>query len=132
MERTQLQRYSRHVYFDADEQEYVALCSEFPHLSAFGETPEDALAELDVLLEGAIEVHQGEGWPIPEPLAPPVVEPLPSGRFVARLPKSLHARLVKAAKEEGVSLNSLVIALLSAGSAGRGAATPGNRSLHEV
>ena len=115
MERIHVQYYSRHVYFDAEEQEYVALCSEFPHLSAFGESPGEALAELDIALEGAIDVHRDEGWPIPEPLAPTEVEGLPSGKFVARLPKTLHARLVRAAKNEGVSLNSLVISMLSAG-----------------
>jgi len=126
MGRTQLHRYSRHVYFDTDEQEYVALCSEFPHLSAFGETPEEALADLEVVIEGAIEVHQDEGWPVPEPLAPPEVEALPSGKFVARLPRSLHARLAKTAKQEGVSLNSLVVSLLSVGLARNETARPAN------
>ncbi|MDZ7706948.1 MAG: type II toxin-antitoxin system HicB family antitoxin [Trueperaceae bacterium] len=101
MENTVLRRYSRHVYFDADERAYVALCSEFPHISAFGETPEEALAELDVALEGALEVHHDEGWPIPEPLAPPEPEALPSGKFVTRLPKTLHAQLARTAKQEG-------------------------------
>lgn len=113
MERTQTRHYSRQVYFDPDDREYVALCTEFPHLSAFGDTPEEALADLDVALEGAIEVHRDEGWPIPEPAAPPPVEPLPSGRFLARVPKSLHARLTSEAKKEGVSLNTLVITLLA-------------------
>ncbi|MDZ7799977.1 MAG: toxin-antitoxin system HicB family antitoxin [Trueperaceae bacterium] len=115
MENTQLHRYSRHVYFDADEREYVALCSEFPHISAFGETPDEALAELDVALEGALEVHHEEGWPIPEPIAPPEPEALPSGKFVTRLPKTLHAQLARTAKQEGVSLNTLVIALVAQG-----------------
>src|SRR6056297_2602459 len=44
--------------------------------------------------------------------APPV-EPLPSGRFLARVPKSLHARLTSEAKKEGVSLITLVITLLA-------------------
>lgn len=110
-------RYSRHVYFDADEQEYVALCTEFPHLSAFGATPNEALAELDVVLDGALAVHRDEGWPIPEPLAPPEPRALPSGKFVLRLPRSLHARLVRRADHEGVSLNALAIALLAAGEA---------------
>lgn len=36
-----------------------------------------------------------------------------SGRFVVRLPRYLHKRLVKQAAEEGVSLNQLVVSLLS-------------------
>jgi antitoxin HicB len=38
-----------------------------------------------------------------------------SGRFNLRLPKSLHRRLAERAEDEGVSLNQLVVALLSEG-----------------
>jgi predicted HicB family RNase H-like nuclease len=37
-----------------------------------------------------------------------------SGRFVVRLPRSLHAALEREADREGVSLNQLVVAKLSA------------------
>ena len=119
MEHAHLLHYSRHAYYDPDAREYVALCTEFPHLSAFGATAADALAELEVALAGAIEVHVDEGWPLPAPVAPPEPVGLPSGRFVARLPRSLHARLVAKAQREGVSLNTLVVSLLAAGEAGR-------------
>ena len=36
-----------------------------------------------------------------------------SGKFVIRLPKSLHAKLVREAKKEGVSLNTYVMYKLS-------------------
>ena len=48
---------------------------------------------------------------------------LPSGRFVVRLPRSLHASLAREAAEEGVSLNQLVVSKVAAtpfGSAGHG------------
>lgn len=48
MRHERLQRYSRHVDVDAAEQAYVALCSEFPHLSAFDDRVSEALVELDV------------------------------------------------------------------------------------
>jgi antitoxin HicB len=38
-----------------------------------------------------------------------------SGKFVARVPKSVHAKLSSRAKAEGVSLNTLVVSLLSEG-----------------
>ncbi len=40
--------------------------------------------------------------------------PTKSGRFVVRLPQSLHAALEREAKQEGVSLNQLVVAKLAA------------------
>jgi hypothetical protein len=39
--------------------------------------------------------------------------PSKSGRFVVRVPKSLHAALEREASAEGVSLNQLVVAKLS-------------------
>ncbi len=39
--------------------------------------------------------------------------PKKSGRFMVRLPKSLHAALEREAKEEGVSLNQLVVTKLA-------------------
>ncbi len=41
--------------------------------------------------------------------------PLKSGRFVVRVPKSLHAALEREAADEGVSLNQLVVAKLAVG-----------------
>ena len=41
-------------------------------------------------------------------------EPTKSGRFVVRLPKTLHAALEREAIAEGTSLNQLVLAKLSA------------------
>jgi predicted RNase H-like HicB family nuclease len=110
-----LQRYSRHVYFSEEDQGYIALCSEFKHLSAFGGTPDEALRELDEVLEAALEIHAEEGWPIPRPEPPPEPEGLPSGRFVTRLPKTLHARLIRQARREGVSQNQLVLSYVAAG-----------------
>jgi len=37
------------------------------------------------------------------------------GKFVARVPKTVHAQLATRAKAEGVSLNSLVLAFIAEG-----------------
>jgi hypothetical protein len=37
----------------------------------------------------------------------------PSGKWVQRVPRSLHAKLILLARAEGVSMNHLVIAALS-------------------
>ncbi|WP_394754224.1 toxin-antitoxin system HicB family antitoxin [Crenothrix sp.] len=39
----------------------------------------------------------------------------PSGKFVQRVPKSIHAQLAVRAKQEGVSLNSLVLTFIAEG-----------------
>jgi antitoxin HicB len=38
-----------------------------------------------------------------------------SGKWVQRVPKSLHARFAAKAGEEGVSLNTLVVSLIAEG-----------------
>lgn len=42
-----------------------------------------------------------------------------SGRFVARVPKSLHTRLAARPRQEGVSMNTLIVALSSEGMGAR-------------
>lgn len=61
-----------------------------------------------------IEVEYEAGEEIPLPSYPQEY----SGRFNVRMPRSLHKRLAEMAEGEGVSLNQLVISLLSAGEAG--------------
>jgi antitoxin HicB len=56
-----------------------------------------------------IETEYEDGHDIPEPAAQAEY----SGRFVARVPKSLHRELVLAARREGMSLNAYVVYLLS-------------------
>lgn len=71
-------------------------------------TQADSFEELETMIEDAmrgwIEVALDDGQPIPEP------RPLESysGKFVVRLPKSLHRQLADRADREGVSLNALV------------------------
>lgn len=109
-----LKRYSRHVFYSQRDEGWIAICPEFPGLSAFGNTREESLAQLDVALELAIDTYEEEGWPLPEPEALPESR-LPSGEFRVRLPRSLHANLNRQAKFDGVSQNSLVISYISAG-----------------
>lgn len=66
-----------------------------------GDTAEEALKGLDEALEGYIEVKLENNLPIPQP----VVENDYSGKFVVRVPKSLHQRLATEAEKEGISLN---------------------------
>jgi antitoxin HicB len=47
-----------------------------------------------------------------------------AGRFVQRIPRSLHARLQARAKQEGVSMNALVTAFIAEG-LGRQGVLPG-------
>ena len=66
----------------------------------------DTLEELyQSLNEGYLEVRQENNMPIPVP----EMADKYSGKFVVRLPKSLHQRLAIEAEKEGVSLNQLAL-----------------------
>ncbi len=51
------------LFFSAEDAGWIATC-DLPGISAFGDTPEQALYELRRVYQLAIEVYQAEGWPI--------------------------------------------------------------------
>lgn len=74
----QVDRYSIHLFSDEQDGTYLALCPEFPGVSAFGATREAALAEVRIALELAVETYEDEGWPLPAPDGVPVRENSPA------------------------------------------------------
>ncbi|MBI5013879.1 MAG: type II toxin-antitoxin system HicB family antitoxin [Deltaproteobacteria bacterium] len=103
-------RYSVTIRWSDEDEAYVATVPELPGLSAFGDTEEEALKELEIAQEAFLDVMRERGDPIPEPRCLPAA----SGQLRLRMPKSLHAELAEAAAEDGVSLNSYILTLLSA------------------
>ena len=61
--------------------------------------------ELNEIMESYIDIKLENNLPIP---IPETAEKY-SGKFVVRLPKTLHQRLVIEAEKEGVSLNQLAL-----------------------
>jgi len=101
--------YSVKVQWDGDSEEYIASVPEFPYVTASGRTRRKALDDLHSALELAVASMDELGRALPEPR----VYQQRSGQLRLRLPRSLHERLAEAADEEGVSLNQLIIALVS-------------------
>jgi antitoxin HicB len=94
---------------------WVAEIDELPGCLSQGSTPEVALAGVRDAMAGWISVALEDGRPIPGPRA----ELTHSGRFVVRMPRTLHATLAAQAEGEGVSLNQLVVTLLAWGTGAR-------------
>ncbi len=105
------QKYSFNLRYSEADGGYIALCPEFPGLSAFGETAEEAIEEAKEALELFIETYEEENKPLPEPNFSKDY----SGQIRVRLPKSLHQRLAMQAEDEGVSINTLLIHYVSEG-----------------
>jgi predicted RNase H-like HicB family nuclease len=74
-----------------------------------GETYDEVSSNIREAMELWFEGSLEKGMDIPEPEQ----ENDYSGKFMIRLPKSLHRRLAENAKEENVSLNQYAVHLLS-------------------
>ena len=86
-----------------------------PGCMSDGETPAEAIKNRRDALRSCLRTIREFGDPIPLPAS----FGASSGQWRQRVPKSLHARLVARAAQEGVSLNTLVTTLLAEGLAGR-------------
>ncbi len=104
-----MRNYSFNVIWSERDKAYVATCPEFPGLSAFGDTADEAIEEAGVALSLFIEEYEADGVPLPDPRT----LPSHSGQIRLRMPKHLHARLADYADQEGVSLNTLIVSYLS-------------------
>jgi antitoxin HicB len=102
--------YAVDIHWDSDDGIFVARIAEIPECTGHGtsrtEAMDMALSNLRDWIEDALECHES----IPEPTPPP---DLPSGKWVQRVPRSVHAQLAALAAEDGVSLNQLVVSILS-------------------
>ena len=94
-----------------DEVFYVGRVAEFPNISAFEATYSEAhLLVLDAITSlHSIAVEKGVAFP--EPNAP--IPDECSGRTTLRLPKTLHAKVVRYADLEDVSLNTYLVSAIS-------------------
>lgn len=92
-----------------DEGGFLASIPDLPGCMSSGETAESALQGLQQAKELWFEGRLESGEPIPEPSD----EGEYSGKFVLRLPRSLHRELDLAARRDGISLNQYILRLLA-------------------
>ena len=76
-----------------------------------GATVEETLANGKDALKATIAALKAKDLAVPAPNSGGVA----SGKFVARVPKTVHAQLATRAKAEGVSLNTLVLTFIAEG-----------------
>jgi len=81
---------------------------DLPGCISDGETPEEALSNGGDAVKAYLMNCVKHGDPIPRPS-------VASGQWRQRVPRGLHSRLVARARQEGVSLNTLVTAMIAEG-----------------
>ena len=94
----------------SEESGFLIVFPDLPGCMADGATIEEAVANGHDAVKSWIMTAHEFGDPVPAPGSGG--EP---GKFVQRLPKSLHTKLAARAKQEGVSLNTLVLAFIAEG-----------------
>jgi antitoxin HicB len=88
---------------------------DLPGCMSDGATEAEAVANGKDAFKAWVSARKDTRKEIPAPFYHPDIVPEVSGKFVTRLPKSVHAKLAERAKAEGVSLNMLVLAFVAEG-----------------
>lgn len=88
---------------------FYARVLELDGCQSTGETFEEAYNNVKEAMKGWIETKLEAGFEIPLPIRNDNF----SGKFIVRIPKSLHYRLSIEAEQEGVSLNQYALYKLS-------------------
>lgn len=95
---------------------FVIRFPDLPGCMSDGETYAEAIANGREAFQAWVEAQLEDGKPVPRPN-----EGGEPAKFLQRLPKYLHARLIERAAQEGVSMNSLVTVFVAEGLAMRDA-----------
>ena len=65
--------YHINIFCTEEDQGYIADIPDLEHCSALGNTPEEALREVEIAKAAWLEAARAEGRPIPEPKYRPVI-----------------------------------------------------------
>lgn len=84
---------------------YYGKILELDGCQSTADTVNELYESLNEAMEGYLKIKLEKGHDIPLPL----VQNEYSGKFVVRLPKSLHQRLALEAEKEGISLNQYAL-----------------------
>ena len=89
---------------------------DFAECISDGESVDEAIVNGRDALKATVAALKAKKMSVPAPNSGGVA----SGKFVARVPKTVHAQLATRARAEGVSLNALVLTFIAQGLGGSG------------
>lgn len=90
---------------------FLAEVPDLPGCTGDGDTQQAAIADAENAIAEWIDTATRIGRPVPEPQALDQF----SGKWLQRVPRSLHMELTNRAQAEGVSLNALVSTFIAEG-----------------
>ncbi len=104
-----LNQYTYEITWSEDDAQFIGLCKEFPYLSAFGDTQEEALKEIKEVVEFSLEWMKEDGEELPNPIGIKQY----GGKILLRIPVSLHSKVACQANINEVSINQFLLNLIS-------------------
>ena len=107
-----MNRYPLNIFWSDDDVGFIAEVPDLPGCNAWGATEADAARQAQDAIAAWLQAAAAAGRTPPTPSAVHPVEGY-SGKFMLRLPRSLHARLARRAAAEGVSLNQFLTGVLA-------------------
>lgn len=107
-----MSHYPINIFWNEEDAGFIAEAPDLPGCSAWGATEADAAREAQDAIAAWVQAAQAAGKAVPVPQAVQPIEAY-SGKFLVRVPRSLHARLARRAAQEGVSLNQFLTSVLS-------------------
>jgi predicted HicB family RNase H-like nuclease len=96
--------YTYKVFYSPEDEEFVATVSEFPSLAVLEEDQKAAFDGIVKAVAYLVEDMEKSGEEAPEPFSRKVY----SGTISLRMPPSVHRKLSREAKEEGISVSRLI------------------------
>lgn len=93
---------------------YLITFPDLPGCVSDGDTVDEAIKNGKNAISEWIKARKKWGKEIPVP-TPPIDHGGFSGKFIQRVPKSVHAQLAKRAEQEGISMNQLVTSFIVSG-----------------
>ena len=100
-----MNKYGFRIVWSDEDKGYIATSPEFPGLSAFGETEEQALSEAKVARQLFIVDMLESGEELPAALTAHEY----SGQTRLRLSKTVHRVVAEMAASQGISLNQFIL-----------------------
>ncbi len=97
------------LIYSIEDKGFIATIPDLQWCSAFGETEEEAIKEIKIVQKEWLKIAKKEGITIPKPKT---IDSY-TGKITAKTPKTLHRQLSELANEEGISLNQMIVLLLS-------------------
>jgi predicted HicB family RNase H-like nuclease len=104
-----MNHYTYRAEWSPERWEYVGRCLEFPWLSQWAPTLQQAIAAVEQAVDECIAEREAAGDELPASLT----DRQYSGKFVVRTSPALHARLAVEAAEQNVSMNHWVVMKLA-------------------